>query len=327
MTRQDIRTATSKEALDTHTVPDIMTQSDSHCSMSKEALDTLTVPDIMTQSDARPATSNEASDTPTVPDIMTRSDFHVHTCYCDGKDSPEDIVKEAVRLGMTRLGFSGHSYTAFDTIYCMSPDGTRSYMDEIHRLKDKYSGQIELLCGIERDYYSDIDTGDFDYVIGSVHYVNVDGEFLPVDESLEAFMRLLRCCHDDPCDMAGRYYSLVADVVNKTGADIIGHFDLITKFNEGGRFFDEDSPGYIEAWKSAADSLLQTGRPFEINTGAISRGWRKTPYPSAGIISYIASRGGKFILSSDSHSKDTLMFQFAECEELARNLGLTLTEL
>lgn len=160
--------------------------------------------------------------------------------------------------------------------------------------------------------------------------MNVDGEFLPVDESPEAFAELLRRCGNDPCNMAGRYYGLVADVVNKTGADIIGHFDLITKFNEtnkNGKFFDEDNPGYIEAWKHAADSLLQTGRPFEINTGAISRGWRKTPYPSARIISYIASHGGKFILSSDSHSKDTLMYQFAECEELARNLGLRLTEL
>lgn len=258
---------------------------------------------------------------------MTRSDFHVHTCYCDGHDSPEGIVKEAIRLGMTRLGFSGHSYTTFDTSYCMSPDDTRSYVDEIHRLKDKYSNKIEILCGIERDYYSDIDVGDFDYVIGSVHYLNVGGEFFPVDESPEAFAELLQRCGNDPYDMAGRYYALVADVVRKTGADIIGHFDLITKFNEGGRFFDEDNPSYIEAWKSVADSLLQTGRPFEINTGAISRGWRKTPYPSARIISYIASRGEKFILSSDSHSKDTLMFQFAECEELARKLGLRLTEL
>ena len=93
---------------------------------------------------------------------MTLEDFHVHTNFCDGKDSPEDIVKEAIRRGMTRLGFSGHSYTEFDTEPCMSVDGTQRYVDEIHRLKQKYHGKIEILCGTEQDYYSDMPTGDYD---------------------------------------------------------------------------------------------------------------------------------------------------------------------
>ncbi|MBR0248072.1 MAG: PHP domain-containing protein, partial [Synergistaceae bacterium] len=68
---------------------------------------------------------------------MRLADFHVHTCYCDGKDSPGDIVKEAIRRGMKRLGFSGHSYTAFDTEYCMSLEGTQSYMAEIDSLNEE----------------------------------------------------------------------------------------------------------------------------------------------------------------------------------------------
>ena len=258
---------------------------------------------------------------------MIRSDFHVHTFYCDGKDSPGDIVKEAIQRGMKRLGFSGHSYTAFDTEYCMSLEGTGQYMAEIQNLKEKYSGNIEILCGIEKDYFSDFDTRNFDYVIGSVHYVNVDGEYLPIDESPEAFAELIHRCNDDPYDMAERYYALVADVVKKTNADIIGHFDLITKFNEGGKFFDEDNPRYFSACNVALDTLLKTGRPFEINTGAISRGWRKTPYPSAKILSYIASHNGSVILSSDSHDKANLMYKFAECEELVRKFGLNVVEI
>ena len=115
--------------------------------------------------------------------------------------------------------------------------------------------------------------------------------------------------------------------MRKTNADIIGHFDLITKFNEGNRFFDEDNPRYISACNDALDSLLETGKPFEINTGAVSRGWRKSPYPSAKILEYIASHNGSVILSSDSHSKDTLMYKFAECEELAQNLGLRVVSI
>ena len=89
---------------------------------------------------------------------MILSDFHVHTTYCDGTNPSEEMVLEAISRGMKKLGFSGHSYTPFDEEPCMSPEGTRLYLDEIHRLKGKYSGQIEILCGTECDYYSNIDT-------------------------------------------------------------------------------------------------------------------------------------------------------------------------
>ena len=280
----------------------------------------------MTKSDIHGAKRQESLDT-RPPFIMTLEDFHVHTNFCDGNDSPEDIVNEAIKRGMKRLGFSGHSYTEFDTEPCMTFEGTQRYVDEINRLKAKYAGQIEILCGTEQDYYSDMPTVNYDYVIGSVHYVIVDGEYISVDHTPEIFAKLIHRCNDDPYDMAEKYYTLVADVVRKTNADIIGHFDLITKFNEGGKFFDEDNPRYVEACNYALDSLLKTGRPFEINTGAISRGWRKSPYPSAKILKYISSHGGSVILSSDSHSKETLMYHFAECEELARNLGLRIATL
>lgn len=253
---------------------------------------------------------------------MILSDFHVHTNFCDGKDSPEVIVNEAIRLGMKSLGFSGHSYTSFDTEPCMSPENTQRYKEEISRLKKKYSGKIEILCGTEQDYFSEMPTDDYDFVIGSVHYIEIDGRYFSVDHTPEVFENLIRLCNNDPYDLAERYYALVSEIVKKTGADIIGHFDLITKFNEGSKFFDENNPRYVMAANKALDALLKTGRPFEINTGAISRGWRKSPYPSERILSYIAEHGGSVILSSDAHSKESLMFKFNECEELVRKYDL-----
>ena len=73
--------------------------------------------------------------------------------------------------------------------------------------------------------------------------------------------------HGDLYALIEEYYRTLARVVEKTGADIIGHFDLISKFNEGGALFDEAAPRYLAAAQKAADILLKTGRPFEINTG------------------------------------------------------------
>lgn len=54
------------------------------------------------------------------------SNFHTHTCLCDGKDRPEDLVQEALRLGCPALGFSGHAYAPYDGDYCMSRRGRRN---------------------------------------------------------------------------------------------------------------------------------------------------------------------------------------------------------
>ena len=96
--------------------------------------------------------------------------------------------------------------------------------------------------------------------------------------------------------------------------DIIGHFDLITKFIEQDPHFDVNHPRYVKAWQDAADILLKTGKPFEVNTGAISRGYRTDPYPSAEIRRYIRDHGGMLILSSDAHQKENIGFQFAHYE-------------
>ena len=55
---------------------------------------------------------------------------------------------------------------------------------------------------------------------------------------------------------------------------------------------------------------------FEINTGAISRGYRTVPYPSADQIAYIRSKGGVLILSSDSHAAGTICYDFEEFADL-----------
>lgn len=258
---------------------------------------------------------------------MILSDFHVHTYYCDGKDSPEDIVKEAISRGMKKIGFSGHSYTPFDEAPCMSPEGTKDYRREVQRLKTQYDGQIEILCGIEQDYYSSIPAEGYDYVIGSVHYIDCGGECLHVDNTPEMFSRLIHECGDDPYSAIERYYALVADVVNRTGATIIGHFDLITKLNERYNFFDEEDSRYITASVNALDSLLETGKPIEINTGAIARGYRNFAYPSLRLLKRIAEKEGSVILSSDAHDKHNLMYRFPEYEQLAADLGLKVIEL
>ncbi|MBQ3999858.1 MAG: hypothetical protein II643_02550 [Oscillospiraceae bacterium] len=80
--------------------------------------------------------------------------------------------------------------------------------------------------------------------------------------------------------------------------------------------FDEEDPRYIAAWRGALEKLLKTGAVFEINTGAMSRGYRTSPYPAPAILDEIKKGGGSLILSSDSHSPQTLLYGFERYEDM-----------
>ena len=244
---------------------------------------------------------------------MERKDLHIHTVFSDGENTPEEMVLAAIEARLDTIGFSDHSYTAFDESWCMKKKKISAYRNEIARLRDKYRDKITIMCGIEQDYYSEEPTAGYDYVIGSVHYLKIGDNYVPVDESAEILIDAAeKYFGGDMYALADVYYSTVSDVVQKTGADIIGHFDLITKFNEQTKLLDENDPRYRASWRRTADELLKTGVPFEINTGAMSRGYRTSPYPSAEIQDYILAKGGKLVLSSDSHSACALCQGFKD---------------
>ena len=259
---------------------------------------------------------------------MITCDYHMHTRFCDGHDLPEDMVRSAIEMGMTRIGFSAHSHTPFDTSYCIKKEEVEVYYEEIHRLKKKYAGQIEILFGLEQDYYSDPPTVPVDYLVGSVHYILCGGEYVAADEGNAKLRHGAEIGFGgDLFALAEEYYRTEADVVNKTGCQIIGHFDTITKYFEKELLFDLQTPRYVAAWQAAADALLKTGVPFEINTGTISRGARQNPLPNYDVLDYIHAHGGSFILSSDAHAAKNIAFQFDKYEAYARARGFRLVDL
>lgn len=258
--------------------------------------------------------------------MIPKMNFHTHTNFCDGKESAESMVLAAIEKGFTALGFSGHSYTYFDERYCMSKDGVKEYQKEIKRLKEVYTDKISIYCGIEQDFYSEEPISDFEYAIGSVHYIKKDGQFLLVDETAEIMKAdIQEQFGGDPYAYTKLYFETVGEVLKKTNADIIGHFDLLTKFNEDNGIFNIADKRYLEYGFGAIEALIPYGKPFEINTGGIYRGFRKDAYPSLDFLKEIKRRGGNILLSSDSHDGNSLGFRFEEVVKLALEVGFTST--
>lgn len=243
-------------------------------------------------------------------------DLHTHTTYCDGKHTPEEMIEAAIAKGLRRIGFSGHSPSPRGEDYAMKLDEIADYIAEVRALAKQYEGRIEVLCGIEQDVYSPPVPEGLDYVIGSVHYIRVKDGYITVDYSAEELRRgCLTYFDGDPYAMCEAFFAAYGQLAEMK-PDIVGHIDLITKFIEQDALFDPNHPRYLAAAFGAVDALIPTGAYFEINTGALSRGYRTSPYPAEPILSYIRERGGKVLLTGDTHRAENLCYRFDEWKKL-----------
>ncbi len=239
-----------------------------------------------------------------------KGDLHVHTIFSDGKNTPEEMVLTAIEKGFDYLGFSDHAPMTFDDGCAMKAEKLPEYAAEINRLKEKYKDQIKIFAGLEMDSLSPLPAVELDYRIGSVHYLEMaDGHHVPIDWKIDMLKNGVDTYFGgDIYALIEAYFERVGQIVQLTGADIIGHFDLVTIFQEREALFDETHPRYIAAWQKAVDNILPHCKLFEINTGAVSRGYRSAPYPAPAIRQYILEKGGRLIQNSDSHRTETLGF-------------------
>lgn len=260
---------------------------------------------------------------------MTVQNLHTHTVFGDGKNTAEEMVRGAMQTGCGSLGFSEHSplpRSADPDGYTMAAEDVPAYRNEVLRLRKAYAGQLEIFLGLEQDIDSAPPKEDYDYLIGSVHGVWKDGAYLPVDESREGLVQAVAAHYSgDIGGLVRDYYQRTAEVYAKTACQIIGHFDLITKFNEAGRFFPEDHPKYLGIALEALEQLVKEDVIFEINTGAMSRGYRTAPYPSPPLLRFIREKGGRVCITSDSHSAGTVTYAFEQVEALAKECGFRET--
>lgn len=250
----------------------------------------------------------------------------MHTTFCDGANTPTEMAESAYQLGCEEIGFSGHSYLSFDPDWNMDPETTTAYRQCVDDLKQRYSGKMSIRLGIEQDYCSD-PTGleMFEYVIGGVHCIFKDDHYISVDLSAEEQRRGIEQWYDnDPYAFVEDYYRTVAKLYDRTHCNIIAHFDLVTKFIEKDPWIDPSHPRYMRAVDEALDILLEKPVAFEINTGAISRGYRTTPYPDERILSRLSEAQAPVILSSDAHKASDILFGFDSAMALVDKYELNL---
>lgn len=260
---------------------------------------------------------------------MLRANFHTHTTLCDGSSTPEEMARRAALLGFTQLGFSGH----------MDPDNHMDmnlYRNRIHALQEQYRGKIDILMGIELDtVYNPVYARQVEYTIGSTHFPDVacnrgyeSDRPLSVDASPEDLQLLAdRYFGGDFYQLARCYYETEAQVYDRLHCTFIGHFDLITKFNDQMHVLDETNPRYTRPAIETMAYLVEEGVPFEINCGAVNRGLKKEFYPNSFFLRALHDMGGEILINSDAHQAELLNGAFDRAVKQAVACGFTHTNI
>lgn len=250
------------------------------------------------------------------------TNYHTHTSFCDGANTPEEIVLYAIDRGFDAIGFSSHGYTEYDLRYCMKD--TEGYIAEIHRLKQKYCSKIKIYLGVEEDSHSPLpNREEFDFIIGSCHYFLKDGKHYPFDSTIDHFKSCLELYSYGIPLMAEEYFSHFCSYLRKYRPDMIGHYDYLTKYDEMLGNIISDSKEYRSIALKHTKDLAQEGFIFEVNTGAISRGFSSNTYPCEELLRVIKNSNSGVCLASDSHKIETLDACFIEMKRLLKDIGFT----
>ncbi|VBB41053.1 putative Histidinol phosphate phosphatase, HisJ [uncultured Spirochaetota bacterium] len=260
--------------------------------------------------------------------------YHTHSEFCDAKVSAATLVKEAYRKGYRYLGFSSHAPLPFPSTWLMSWDELHPYAATIRALQRDWSDRgLKIFLGLEIDYIQGIvKPGDQayqainpDFRLGSVHFLQgLSEDEFTVDEPADLFERhMSQAPRGDASIIWKQYYQNMMGLVEAGGFDILCHFDLVKKNNSGGRWFDEESPAYLDAAFSVVDRAAELDIVAEINTGGLARGSTNSPYPSPSILRRMREVGLRLTIGDDAHSPEHLGNYRKAAVEAARAAGYT----
>ncbi len=248
---------------------------------------------------------------------MRLPDYHTHTALCGhASGRPVDYVKAAKAKSLDAIGMADHLPLLPDA----DPDLTMGvadlpgYVAEVQALKGDFPGYV--LLGIEADYrphtVSDVrdllDAYPFDYVIGSVHFLE--------DWAFDDPRFVSEYADKDIDEVWVQYLQLLGDAAESGLFTIMGHLDLVKKFGyRPTRTLDKELERLV-------DRLARAGVLVEINTAGLHKPIGEA-YPDPDILSRLCAAGVPITFGSDAHAPEHVGRDFPHAAQLARTAGYT----
>jgi len=246
-------------------------------------------------------------------------DYHLHTKMCGHATGEiEEYLATAQRRGLVEIGFSDHLPLYFlppgRTIpgYAMLESDIPAYVSAVRRLQE--NKQVRVKLGVEADYVPGheskleklLNAYPFDYVTGSVHFI--DGWSFDRREEVDKYSEW------DLWELYEKYFTLVQRAALSGLFDIMAHPDLIKKFNFS------PSRSLMPLYDDTARAFKRAGVCVEVNTAGLRYPVREI-YPSLDFLKVAFRYGLPVTLGSDAHLPDQVGAGFAEAIALIKEAG------
>lgn len=252
-----------------------------------------------------------------------RTDYHVHMAETGELDVEylKTYIEKAKQEGIEELGISEHAYFFYETSEILSNPWvnnrrTLDFQTYQNMFDEANKANLPIKMGIEMDYMPDkheemksfIDAHPFDYVIGSVHWIDEWG----IDLALfrEEFEKR------DLKEVYRQYFDRIVTLAESGLFDFVGHIDVIKVFG----YSPDDREFLREQYQRAAKALASTNTLIEISTAGLRKPVGEM-YPDPELLQICKEHGVGIVLCSDAHKPDHIGHRYEEAIDLAKSTG------
>ena len=246
------------------------------------------------------------------------ANYHTHTARCrHAVGSDEEYVLAAMDAGITTLGFSDHCpYVGFDgdyySSYRMYCDDLKDYCESITELREKYRGKIDILLGLETEYYPALFPALLDFLRPyGIQYMILGQHYLD-DDQYGTWTRWVKTE-----DELIKYADQCCEALRTGVFSYIAHPDIVG--------YDRETPEFTREMRRIARCAQELGLPVEINLLGITSG---RDYPCTQFLEAAAAEGCTAILGRDAHTPHAFYETDAleKAIKMAESAGLRITD-
>lgn len=245
-----------------------------------------------------------------------KSDYHIHSYFStDSEAKLEDHCEAAIKNNINEICITDHvDYDVHSDQFVDYP----TYFQVLRALQEKYKDQLTIKIGIEfgiqahllQQYTQDALDNPFDFILLSSHQI----------DNLEFWIYQYQKNKTQKEYNVGYYQNLLAIIKNYKHYSVLGHLDVIRRYDEAGEYMDDECFSLI---KEILKVVIQDNKGIEINSSSF-RYKLKDLMPSISVLKLYKELGGKIItLGSDSHTIESLCFHFDEIIEELKKIGFT----
>lgn len=191
-------------------------------------------------------------------------------------------------------------------------DDLAAYCEFVRSTPLKLGIECDFVPGAEDRTGTLLDSHDFDYVIGSVHFVG-DGAAAVDHEDWDVWST-----RGDPDDVWRRYFEALAEAARSGLFDVLAHPDLVKVWGEARPAPTRDPRHYYEP---AVEAIAEAGIAVEVSTAGLRKPVGEI-YPAPAFAELCVEAGAAFALSSDAHLPEHVGYEYARAVEFLQALGV-----